>query len=129
MAKIPKKAVGVVLDKGEPVKVKKPKALPGVKGIYDLRAPGADGVGAGAAGFGADTGQETFVIGVRLVNDREQPVVTMPSGGPVVFHLTVAGETFEGELGEDGTATVKGLPEKQCEISFPEIDTDEWSRI
>jgi hypothetical protein len=129
MPKIPKKAVGVVLVGGEPVRVKKPKALPGAKGIYDLRTPAADADGAGRAGGVGDEETETFVIGVRLVNDREEPIGEMPSGGPVRFELTVGGETFEGELGDDGTAVVKGLPEKQCEVSFPDIHSDEWRRI
>ena len=52
----------------------------------------------------------------------------MPSGGPVKFHIKAGDRVYEGQLNEQGQATVEGLTESQCEISFPEIESKEWKK-
>ena len=68
-----------------------------------------------------------YEVGIRLeyTDKKKNDQMKMPSGNPVKFRLKVGKDVYEGELDGQGEALVTGLPEKQCQISFPEIDAGE----
>ena len=122
MPKPPKKAKEGDKDKAGQVAEVKP--LEGEKGKYDL---GSQKVG--KAPLEEAEEEETHKINIKLKNDKNKPVLTMPSGGSVTFHIKVEGETYEGSLDDKGEAEITGLPNKPCDVSFPEIDKKEWKKV
>jgi hypothetical protein len=71
---------------------------------------------------------ETFSITIELKGDNGKEVSAMPNGGSVKFSITVGDETKTGDLDDKGKATVDGLPQKQCKVSFTQIHADEWKK-
>ena len=118
----PKKAKDAGKDK--PGDISDVKPLEGQKGKYDL---GSQKVGKVSPDEATEE-EETHKINIKLKNDKDKPVSTMPSGGSVIFHIKVEGETYEGSLDDKGEAEITGLPNKPCEVSFPEIDKKEWKK-
>jgi hypothetical protein len=124
MPKIPKKAKDASKEKGGQITEVKP--LQGEKGKYNL---GSQKVGkASPDETEQSTEEETHKINIKLKNDANKPVSTMPSGGSVIFHIKVEGETYEGSLDDKGEAEITGLPNQPCDVSFPEIDKNEWKK-
>jgi len=119
MPKPPKKAEEADKDKAGQIAEVKP--LEGEKGKYDL--------GSQKVGKAPLEEEETHKINIKLKNDKDKPVSTMPSGGSVTFHIKVEGETYEGSLDDKGEAEITGLPNKPCDVSFPEIDKTEWKKV
>lgn len=68
-----------------------------------------------------------YEVGIRLeyTDKKKDSQMKMPGGHPVKFRIKVGKDVYEGELDAKGEALVGGLPEKQCQISFPEIDEGE----
>ena len=134
--------------KGKAGQVTQLQAKPGQPGQYKLDSVklkgGAEG---GADGKGGEE-KKAYGIIIELQNKDGKPVFTLPSGNAVKFRLAVAGQVYEGTLsktavtGPDGSptkgpdgkpvsksqATITGLPEKSCKVSFPEIHKDEWNK-
>ncbi len=127
---------------GEPLQLQANPAQPGKYNLESVLVKGD----AGEEGEGEE--KKTYGIIIELEDDQGKPVLTMPSGDPVKFRLTASGQAYEGtlaripvlmpngkpRLGQDGKevfksqATVSGLPEKPCEVSFPNIHPDDWSK-
>ena len=122
MPKTPKKAKEADKDKAGQVAEVKP--LEGEKGKYDL---GSQKVGKAPPDEAEE--EETHKINIKLKNDKNKSVSTMPSGGSVTFYIKVEGETYEGFLDDKGEAEITGLPNKPCDVSFPEIDKKEWKKV
>ena len=146
MAKTPEKpnkaSESAKAKAGEPLELQANPAQPGQYSVDSVVVKG----GGGEEGGGEE--KKTYGIIIQLEDDQGKPVSTLPSGDPVKFRLAVGGQSYEGTLAgtpvlkPDGTpqkdkdgkdvfksqATVTGLPEKQCEVSFPEIHPDDWSK-
>ena len=125
MPKTPKKAKDAGKDKAGQIAEATP--LEGEDGKYDL---GSQKVGKGPTDEAEETSEEeTHKINIKLKNDKDKTVSKMPSGGSVIFHIKVEGETYEGSLDDKGEAEITGLPNQPCDVSFPEIDTNEWKKM
>lgn len=126
MPKNPKKAKDASKDKAG--QIAEVKSLEGKKGKYDL---GSQKVGKAPPDEAEETAEEeeTHKINIKLKNDKNKPVSTMPSGGSVTFHIKVEGETYEGSFDDKGEAEITGLPNQPCDVSFPEIDKNEWKKV
>lgn len=99
-----------------------PKPLSGDPGNYTWTSTKVEGGGEDSPPA------ETYSIAIELQNDKNKPVSTMPLGNPVNFRIKVGTETCEGQLDDKGKTTINGLPEKPCEVSFPEIHGEEWKK-
>lgn len=121
MPETPKKAKDAGKDKAGDIADVKP--LEGEKGKYDL---GSQKVGKASSDKAEE--EETHKINIKLKDDKNKPVSTMPSAGSVIFHIKVEGKTYEGSLDDKGEAEITGLPNQPCDVSFPEIDSKEWKK-
>jgi len=125
MPKTPKKAKDAGKDKAGQIAEVTP--LEGEKGKYNL---GSQKVGKAPSDESEETAEEeTHKINIKLKNDENKPVSTMPSGGSVKFLIKVEGKTYEGSLDDKGEAEITGLPNQPCDVSFPEIDKNEWKKV
>jgi hypothetical protein len=120
------------------------QANPAQPGQYDLKSVKVEGEA------GEEKGEEkkTYGIILELEDDQGNPVFALPSGDSVKFRIAVSGQTYEGTLvrtpvlGTDGKpkldkagqgifrsrATVTGLPEKKCDVSFPGMNQGDWKK-
>ena len=123
MPKTPKKAEEA--DKDKAGKVAEVQPLKGEDGQYDLGEQEVE-----KPGTEEETEEETssHFVKIKLQDKNGDPISKKPSGGPVKFHTKAGDQVYEGQLNEQGQATVEGLPESQCEISFPEIESKEWKK-
>ena len=125
MPKTPKKPKEAGKDKAGQIAEATP--LEGEDGKYNL---GSQKVGKGPMGEAEESPEEeTHKINIELKNDKGEIVSKMPSGGSVIFHVKVKGETYKGSLNGKGEAEISGLPNQPCEVSFPEIDNNEWKKM
>jgi len=122
MTKSPKKATKAA--SAEAGQSGQTKPLSGSEGKYDL---GATKTKRNVLKKIKDALTPKHDVGIRLEykDKKENEQMKMPSGRPVKFRIKVGQEVYEGDLDDQGEALVKGLPEKQCQISFPEIDHEE----
>ncbi len=102
----------------------RPKPLSGSEGKYDL---GATKTKRSLLEKIKDALTPKYDVGIRLEykDKKKDDQMKMPSGKPIRFHVKVDKEIYEGHLNDKGEALVTGLPKKQCQISFPEIDHGE----
>ena len=120
---------------GEPLEL---QANPAQPGQYNLDSVVVKG---GGEGKQEQSEENTHKVGIELQDDQGRPVLTMPSGDPVVFRIKVGSKTYEGTLGEvvekdlktgkeekKSQAVVAGLPAGSVDVSFPEIHGDEWKK-
>ncbi len=127
---------------GEPLELQANPAQPGQYNLDSVVVKGGEGE------EGEEEEKKTYGIIIELEDDQGKPVLNMPSGEPVKFRITASGQAYEGTLArvpvlmpdgkpkrdKDGKevcksqATVTGLPEKPCEVSFPNIHPDDWGK-
>lgn len=122
MPKSPKKATKAGLAKAG--QSGQPKPLSGSKGKYKL---GATKTNRNILEKIKDALTPKYGVGIRLEykDKKKDEQIRMPSGKPIKFRIKIGKEVYEGDLDDKGEALVKGLPEKQCQILFPEIDGGE----
>lgn len=91
-------------------------------------SPGSYGsvrVGDGASGTSTTGSRRKVWISIELRDDTGRPVANEP------YEIKVPGESSPrtGTLNQKGRARLDGIDEGQCEVSFPQIDGREWSKI
>ena len=110
--------------KDKPGDVLKPTPLNGTKGKYTMPSSSV----AGKGGKEEAKEDQTHWIEIKLLDDKGKPVTQMPNGKGVTFRLAYGGKEYDGELDGEGKAHVDGLPAGNVDVSFPEIDGNEWRR-
>ncbi len=69
-----------------------------------------------------DEEEEKSWVEVKLMNHEGRPAV-----GERYRLLLASGETIEGVLDDNGTARVDGVSPGACQVSFPDLEDDDWS--
>jgi len=60
-------------------------------------------------------------IGIQLKDEQGNPIPDQ------LYKIKLPdGTIIEGYLNSEGKAEIKGIPQGQCEVCFPEIDEDQW---
>jgi hypothetical protein len=102
----------------------------------EARQPDARGAPAGSGASGPVRATEPRADGLKAltpVGARLEIALVDLDGNPVAlarYRVVAAdGEVREGALDAQGCASINGIAEGDCQVSFPDYDGNEWSRL